>query len=292
MIPLADDVAYGKNRSLDLAVTRFVNDNLITIFDMLYEIELENEEKENVFSLVPSGCYRDNTFSYIRKLQEIRAILVDNVLRKGKFALTPLNEYIIYKSIETYIEICESTGMDTTIEVPPDLKAAINACDEYWGDDESEGADVDAHYNVVLHDISDYRNYLELLFWDWDFLERCATAFVVRQLENPDDIHNEYSLEKLGEFSPMIPDDIYDKFRKEMVENMNQRNKNTSISVNGDHAIINTGSIRDIKSESIQPDISSNRREKKSFYEKYGMGTIIAALIGLIGVILGILFNS
>lgn len=290
MIPLVVDGVYGKNRELDFVVTRFVNDNLITIFDMLEEMEQDNQDAVRLFNLVPSGCYRDSTFSYDRKMQEIRNILEDNIIRDGELALSPLNRYIIYKIIESYIEICKSTGMDTTIEVPHDLKMVINACDDYWIDDEREGANVGARYNAVLQDISDYRNYLEFLFEDWDFLEICATAFAARYLKNPNDRLNWYSSEELIEFSPMISDDIYDKFKKKTGGNMNKDNKVTNISVNGDHAIINTGSARDIKSESVQPDISSHT-QKKSFYEKYSIGTIIAALISLGGSILTKIFK-
>lgn len=288
MIPLVGILKYENNKELDFAVTRFVNDTLITIWDMLYDIEIESQGAESLFHLIPSGCYRDNTFSYIRKLQEIRVILADDLLRKGVISLSPLNQYVIYKMIVTYIEICDSSSEDTSIEIPDDLKMAINACDDYWI--EGEAPNLHKRYNVVLQSISNYKNYLEFLFEDWDFLETCATAFAADYLDNPNSRFNEYGIEELDEFSPMISDDIYAKLKKVTDKNMEKDNTNMNISVNGDHAIINTGSARDIKSESVQPDISSNT-QRKSFYEKYSIGTIIAALISQVGSILTKIFK-
>lgn len=296
MIPLVGILEYTKNKGLDIAVTRFVNENLIAILDTFFD--REDDETENHLALVPAGCYRDDRFSYSRKMQEIRNILADDLLRIGVISLSPLNQYIIYKLIVVYIEICGHTHMNTTIEVPQNLKTAINACDDYWSEndywseDGSKKTDACMRYNFVLQSISDYRNYLDFLFEDWDFLETCATTFVADYLKNPKSEFKEYGLEELNQFLPMVSDDIYDKFKETMEKNMEKRNTKTIISVNGNHAIINTGVAREIKSENLQSDMSSGKQEKKSFYEKYGIGAIIVALISLFGVILTIIFNA
>lgn len=292
MIPLLF-LKYEKNYKLDFQVTRFVNDKILEILTMLRDIERDDPSTDNPFGLVPQGCYRNPDFSYEQKLNEINDLLSDNLLRTGIIELSPLNQYVIYRIIKVCIEISGDDSGSTIISIPDNLKSKIEDCTDYYIWSDNPELIEQRYYNLVEEEIEDYRNYLDFLFDDWDFLEECATKYAVDCLINPSSKFNQYGLEEIEEFLPMVADDIYDKFKEMLEKNMEKGNTKTTISVNGDNnTIINTGSAQDIRGESVQADTASNKAEKKSLYEKYSIGTIIAALIGLFGVILTIIFNS
>lgn len=284
MIPPICLLEYKKYRSLDLKVTRFINDQILKMLTVIQETS-EADKDEDVYGVVPRGCFRDENFSFEKKIEEIRAILASEIIRENNLEMSLVNKYIIFQVIDTYIQF--DFGDDVLSEIPDQLKKEILDCPEYWDEAGLEGNG--KPYNVVLYNICNYKEYLEFLFDDWDFMGE-TPSYVMNWTMNMEETDLD-QLKSVEEFLPMVPDDIYEKYKKECRRYSKMENEDKQATGN----IIVTGSQNIVVGNGSVNNGNNTDRPNKSdenCWKKYGLPTIIAACIGLLGTVLTIVFAN
>ena len=272
MIPLAF-LKYQSNIELDMAVPRFVNNQLLENLNYLYDIEEDSGFETAIFPLVPVGCYRDDGFSYKKKLQEIQSIFADSILRTGNLCITPLNNYVIYKIIKTVIELSVADGKSTYIAIDQQLRERLNSCHDYFTIHDDTGHP----YNYVATAISDLHNYLDFLFDDWDFLEPYANQLIAQYLQSGQ--LTEYDENRLELLLPMVSDDLYERFIEERGAAMNERMRgNTNITITGDGGTVNVGDNGTVSTANSKTTTTHSDTKKKTKIEKYLIPIVVAAI--------------
>lgn len=212
MIPAHELLDY-RNKThwqLYMDVTKFINRQIYEMLEYFDVLAIDSGDESQLYEFMPQGCFRDPNFSVRRKIDEIYTILLDDILRIDNLALSPVNKYIIYQILDTYIEIWKDEDKIPP-DIPSDLKKRIEECPDFIQvRDVKEGGGT---YNVVLECIQDYNSYLEFMFLDWDF----KTSFVNYQFA----AHLQYGSnrlirdEELEDFLPIVSDDLYEKYMEE-----------------------------------------------------------------------------
>lgn len=242
------------------------------------------EDDYNFKSLILEGCYRKVNFNQENKIKEIFNLLEDNFLRNRNVVLTPVNEKIIYNLINMNIEINVDSESSLQIIVPETLKQQILCCESYYTFEEADDdPEHNTEYNFVLSSISDWSEYLSFLFQDWVFCEDVVNAATIYFFNNNKCNMLGLDYNDLLESQELMSDDLYYKFR-ECIK-MNENNKNSSVEIYGNNNNVQVGD----NGKNIPTNYKQEGEYKKGWFEKYGIATIIGAIItGAVSIIIKI----
>ncbi len=202
MITFRPFFSYTETYELDMEVTRFINNQILDMLTVAVETAQDFDDESRIIDLIPRGCFRDKEFSVQQKLEEIRTILSDDILREKGLKPGPVNQYIIMNIISNHIELWGDDEMNKPI-IPRNLKEKILNCKSYYIDEER---------NIVYDFISYYEGFMEILYEDWDFVLDFVDYFFEDIIQNGTYIY--YQDEDLSEFLPLLSDDMYDIYLK------------------------------------------------------------------------------
>ena len=202
MITFRPFFSYAETYDLDMEVTRFVNNQILDLLTVAIETADDLNDESRITDLIPKGCFRDKGFSVHQKLEEIRTILKDDILREKELKPSPVNQYIIMNIISNHIELWGNDEWNQPI-IPKNLKEKILNCKSYYlGKDQ----------NIVYDYISYYDGFLEMLYNNWDFVLDFVDYFFAGIIQTGTYIY--YSEEELMGLLPLISDDMYDIYLK------------------------------------------------------------------------------
>jgi len=193
------DASYSDKYNDELS--RFVSSNAVEMLNCYMEI-IEDSDF-NLKFLFPEAYVDNHSQSECLKvLKTLRDRMQSSVFYDS---LSPLQEYVLYNTIEGWIDLERSLDIDLHRTAPDYLKALIKAEDQ-----EPE---------YVLSVIEDLGEYADIFFKDTDFDSESLRGFVQLAIHNPERFLKEMSFEDLDQYIEVMPADVaeeYQEFREKI----------------------------------------------------------------------------
>lgn len=191
-----NDASYSDKYNEELS--RFVSSNTVEMLE--YHMEDPGPDLDNLFPEVYVDSH--SRLECLKVLKTLRDRMQSFVFYDS---LTPLQEYVLYNTIGSWIEMERCQGFDLHRTAPDYLRALIKA--------EAQEPE------YVLSVIEDLGEYTDIFFEDTDFDSESLRGFVQLAIHNPERFLKEMSYEDLDQYIEVMPADVaeeYQEFREKI----------------------------------------------------------------------------
>lgn len=205
------DFLGRKLDDIDFKVTRYVNDNLQIIIEVL----LDNIESDEALSAEDFLSNLDNeNVNWTKMVYDLYKIVQSDVVRDY---LKPKYEYLMYVVLFWWEETRDEEEELIPIKLPAELAGDI--CRKYVPEDEEDE-------NYVLYAVTNYNEYYNFLFQDYDFLPDSLEKMVIIYLRSPQFFAECFPDVELDEYRDLMPNDLreqYEEKKSECVEKKDEK---------------------------------------------------------------------
>jgi len=194
MIPLSL-FDYTEHNKIDIAVTRYINDNLADIVKVVLDT-LDGDPEFTLDSFFPRDYLIREPEKCRNLISELYEMITSDVLRD---LIKPMYEYLLYNILVWWQGCCEEDDPSQLIPLAlkEDLKSQIIREPQYMGEDGE---------NYLLQDLMDYEGYLDFCFYDHGFLY--ANSLVAIYLRNPDQMQKHFPYVNLDDYIDLMDCDL------------------------------------------------------------------------------------
>ena len=198
---------------VDFKITRYVNDNLLEIISFLCDF-IEDTEDRNVESILPEVHKRKTNESWTEMVYDLREMVLSDVIRDQ---VKPKYEFLLFEILHWWEEIYTDVGELLVVEMSEEL---ANMIVESYGEEDGSC--------YVLDAITDYQEYYEFLFDDYDFLLDSVESLTSSYLRSSSQFDEFFSDVDLELYRNLMPRDLQEQYD----ERKNLCNKEVKIDLN------------------------------------------------------------
>ncbi len=194
-------LSYDNQKELDLKISEYINNVLIEI--VIFVKESHEEDKKHTGELItyvledisPSVMLRDNPKKCEDTLEELYELLSSDAPRKK---ISQKYNFFLFHCIQFYVDLMKELDLSLNERIPEPLRSEIL---QAYGEEMIE----------VLEDV-DY--YLNICFFDWDFLPEFLGCVVGMYLSDTPFFEQFMTVNELDECTELMDVDLKDTYLK------------------------------------------------------------------------------